>query len=389
MSKARSHIGTTLAALEGLTYAGPPALQTAQSALDLAIGEVWFQMPPDVRVELGSAVSSMTRVGYSDPSGERELREAYLEHLGLSVPGRVPAACGVLITAGGKEALWLAVSLALEVDDPGCVMIPSPGWAPYDVWVRAAGYSSLRYDPVAFARSPEILDAAVRRAEVRPGLLVLNYPNNPTGVAVTQSQLNELVECAAGHGIRVISDEVYRAFTPDCASAALAPCFDPARDVVVDSCSKWLGAAGLRVGFLISGPEVLQPLVRFRATYASCTSIAAQRLAAALLRSDVARTWLKAVRAEIESTRTETVNELEALDITVASHGGLYIWAHNRRRMDAQKAAPDESALRARFTDGAEFGRADRIRICVAREGLEPQHAALAVRTTLEDYCNV
>lgn len=392
MSTTRTHLGRTLAALDGVRYSTPSLRQSDRMELDLAIGEVWFDMPTETRSEMGFAVSRLPRIGYSNPAGERGLREAYLGRLEPAVAAAPLAGVDVMITAGGKEALWLAVSLALEADAPGSVLVPSPGWAPYDVWVRAGGSKSVAYDPAELAARPEHLDEVVRQASARPGVIVLNYPNNPTGASVTQGQMNDLVERASGQGIRVISDEVYRAFSAPQASAALAPSFDSTRDMMIDSCSKWLGAAGLRIGFLVSGASILQTLTQFRATYASCTSVVGQALAAALLQSKAANTWLDSVRAEINATRAEMVKDLEAIGIPVASHGALYIWAHDSCPGGASKAKyadQSEDAERARITDGSEFGAAGLSRICVARQGLDPRRAALAVYATLTDRRHV
>jgi aspartate/methionine/tyrosine aminotransferase len=388
----RTHLGRTLAALDGVTYSAPSLRRSDRTELDLAIGEVWFDMPAETRSEMGFAMSGLARIGYSSPAGDRELREAYLGRLPVAGASLPATDVDALITAGGKEALWLAVSLALEADAPECVLIPRPGWTPYDVWVRAGGSRSLTYDPIELAAHPEHLDAIVRRAEVRPGAIVLNYPNNPTGAAVTQGHMNELVECASDHGVRVISDEVYRAFSSPPASAALAPSFDPTRDMMIDSCSKWLGSAGLRIGFLVSGTSILQTLTRFRATYASCTSVVGQTLATALLQSKTANAWLDSVRAEIDATRAAMARELEDLGIPVASKGALYIWAHDPHPEGAdrsERADLGERAEGARIMDGSEFGSVGGSRICVARQGLDPRRAALAVQATLKDRRHV
>jgi aspartate/methionine/tyrosine aminotransferase len=375
---ARTHLGRTLKALKESSYSTSALRQGEAPALDLAVGECWFDLTAEVRSELGSAISALNRIGYSHPAGESGLREAYLGYLHRI--SFLPAELDVLVTAGGKEAMWLAVSLALEADRPERVLVPHPGWAPYEIWVRAGDSMPVWYDAAALASEPARFDALIRQMEVRPGAVILNYPNNPTGAAVTQGQMDELVACASNHGIRVISDEVYRSFSNARASATRAPAFDPARDMMIDSCSKWLGAAGFRVGFLASGPEILDTLTRFRATYASCTSLVGQVLAETLLQSSAAELWLDSIRGAVDAIRGEVAKELERLGVPVVSHGALYIWA---RTSGIQDSGWNGRAERAKVVDGVEFGAAGLIRICIARQGLDPQRAASAICAAL------
>ncbi len=221
----------------------------ASPVLDLSIGEARYPLPAAVRAEVGDATRHVERLWYSTPQGEPALRSAYLRQLTREDGrGEVPASTDVLVTAGGKEAAWLAIRYLLHCHGGGAALVPNPGWEPYRLWLSAAGCPQVPYDPAALAADPASLPNLVTAAETRPTLLILNYPNNPTGTSVNQAGMNQIVATAAECGLAVVSDEVYRAFAPGGVSAALAPAFDPARDAVVDSCSKWLGVAGLRVG---------------------------------------------------------------------------------------------------------------------------------------------
>ncbi|MGW6836296.1 pyridoxal phosphate-dependent aminotransferase [Streptomyces sp. NPDC054949] len=386
MTGTSSLIGRTLAVLAALPspYVRPVASDTP---VDLGVGESRFELPDAVRALCSHAVAELPRIGYSDPQGEQALRDTYLLHLDRqAADGRSGQPGEVLVTAGGKEAAWLAISYALATRDAGCALVPRPGWEPYGIWLRAARCAYVTYDPAALATEPELLSRIVRGAQVRPKLLVLNYPNNPTGVCVTQARMDAIVGQADRLGLSVVSDEVYRSFDPQGVTAGRAPAFDPARDLLVDSCSKWLGAAGLRVGFLVTGAEQIRDIVRFRATYASCTSLVTQRLAAALLGSAATAAWLAGVRAETTRNRTALALELTARGITVESHGNLYLWCR-LPQPDAPKASVDLPSTRsAQVTYGIGFGSAAHFRLCVARPGLDPVEAASAVLSTVRGH---
>jgi aspartate/methionine/tyrosine aminotransferase len=348
---------------------------------DLEVGEARYPLPVDVRSDIGRVVAELGRVWYSSPVGEAALQNAYQDHVGLPVDSRCPAQ--VLVTAGGKEAAWLAVRYLLHRGEVAAALVPSPGWEPYRLWLQAAGCVRIPYDPLALAEAPMLLRQWLIDAAVRPGLLIVNYPHNPTGAAVSQAGMDEIVQIAAEHGLFVVSDEVYRVFGQDGVSAVFAPDRDLARHFVVDSCSKALTVAGLRVGFLLADAGIVADLAAFRAAYASCTSVLTQRVATLLLDSDVVRAWLGEVRAAVNSDREVVAAALTDRGVQVVSHGGLYVWC---RTPDPAALAEVPQGGSARFTPGGGFGAPDHFRLCVARAGLDPAAAVDAVVSTLRRH---
>ncbi|MGI5243099.1 aminotransferase class I/II-fold pyridoxal phosphate-dependent enzyme [Dactylosporangium sp. CA-139066] len=369
-----------------------PATDTA-GGLDLAVGEARYPLPAPVRAELTDTVARLDRIWYADPAGELALRTAYLRHVHAAAPIRpngAPAdstdaaelADRVLVTAGGKEAAWLAMRYLLHRFGRQGVLAPQPGWEPYQIWAHGLDVPVLGYHPAVVAADPQRLRDVVAAARVRPSVLVLNYPHNPTGVSIDQPTMDDLLAVAADLDLAVVSDEVYRWFAAEPVSAMFAPDYDPARHLVVDSTSKWLTTAGLRVGFLLADASITGRLTAFRATYASCTSVVDQRLAVQLLSAPATTAWLGQVRADVDQTRDETVKLLVDLGVTVVSHGALYIWCASALDPDTQpRDAP--TTVPARLTPGGGFGAAGRVRLCTARAGLDPAAAAAAVRAAL------
>ncbi|MEV6927088.1 pyridoxal phosphate-dependent aminotransferase [Dactylosporangium sp. NPDC051485] len=371
-----------------------PQVSDGRTDLDLAVGEARYRLPDPVRAEIGAAVAGLDRPWYGDPTGSAGLRAAFLHRL-LEVPagdhaegpnrraGDMDAGeliDRVLVTAGGKEAAMLAVRYQLHRRGHGRVLLPQPGWEPYGIWAHAHDVRVLPYDPVALAADPKLLYDIAARDGYRPATLVLNYPHNPTGVTLDQGRMDALIAAAVDLGLAVVSDEVYRWFGPQPVSAVHAPAYDPALHLVVDSTSKWLTTAGLRVGFLVADEGIVRSLTAFRATYASCTSIVDQRIAELLITSATACAWLAEVRAEVDVTRRATVQHLTDAGVPVLSDGALYIWCGPPQ--PGRASGPGGSA-RARVTAGATFGAPDHIRLCTARAGLDPAAAAAAVCTTL------
>ncbi|MEU8901285.1 pyridoxal phosphate-dependent aminotransferase [Nocardia sp. NPDC048505] len=343
--------------------------------LDLGVGEARFPMPAPVCRELGDVAAGTQRLWYGDPGGQLGLRTAYLRH-------RDPA-CEVdpetvLVTAGGKEAAMLALRYLLHQRGGGPVLAPVPGWEPYRLWARAAGAEVIGYDPLALANHPDRLRELILTADPRPSVLVLNYPNNPTGATVSRQVLDRIMVLAVEFGLGVVCDEVYRAFADPAVSAVGSPAYDPRRHLVVDSVSKSLAVAGLRVGFLLADPGVVDMLSAYRSTYASCTSVLAQSAATALLESRTAAAWLSGVRAEVGQGLAATAAALTEAGIEVVSHGGLYLWCATPAPTP-WRAQNTSATTPVRFTPGRGFGDSARFRLCPARAGLDPAAAAAAV----------
>lgn len=344
------------------------------AGLDLSVGEARFPFPPPVQDVVQDAVTGLDQLWYGDPVGDEGLRTAYAATLPTT-------ADRVLVCAGGKEAAWLAVRHLRHRHRIRRALVPRPGWEPYTLWLTAAGCEVIGYDPAELAAIPASLaDLLPAGPAAEATMLVLNYPHNPTGISLAQNGMDQLVAIAGEYGVPLVSDEVYRTFAPGGVSVVHAPGYDPVRHLVVDSTSKWLTTAGLRVGFLTADPDTIRTLTAFRGTYASHTGGLGQRVAAALITSPATTAWLAEVRTSIDTVRAATASALAGHGVEVASHGGLYLWAH---RLDPATPSPG-AGVPARLSDGAGFGAPGMVRVCTARAGLDPITAAAAVATALK-----
>ena len=170
--------------------------------LDLSVGEARFPFPPPVQDVVRDAVSGLDRLWYGDPAGEAGLRAAYATTLPTT-------ADRVLACAGGKEAAWLAVRYLVHRDRVRRVLVPRPGWEPYTLWLTAAGCDVVGYDPATLATNPaNLIDLLPPGLADGPTMVILNYPNNPTGISIGQDGMDQLRAIAGDYGLPLVSDEV-------------------------------------------------------------------------------------------------------------------------------------------------------------------------------------
>jgi aspartate/methionine/tyrosine aminotransferase len=232
-----------------------------------------------------------------------------------------------LITAGGKEALWLAFSLLIKANTR--VLLPNPGWIPYYHIAESLGGQINTYNPTyCYKNSAYFLDL-LRYSSV--DLLVINSPSNPEGATLSDSTLLQLVELAKINNFNIVSDEVYRRlnFPPP---PSLVSFIDNDRQdnfVIIDSVSKTFGMAGLRIGNLIGGVNFVKQATLLRSAISSLVSIPSQQIALALLSSDEGIAWQHFLVGEITKARETVSKKLlnsPFKDIVDVDQKGLYIW---------------------------------------------------------------
>ncbi|PLX88105.1 MAG: aspartate aminotransferase [Desulfuromonas sp.] len=173
----------------------------------------------------------------------------------------------ILIGPGSKELMFL-----LQIAYYGELAIPTPSWVSYAPQAHIAGR------PVRWLQTrqqnrwllmPDELEHLGRIDPTKPRIVILNYPNNPTGCSYTSEQLRELADVARRYKMIVLSDEIYGelAFAGDHQSIAR---YYPEGTIVASGLSKWAGAGGWRLG-TFAFPEPLRWLLDAMAVVASET----------------------------------------------------------------------------------------------------------------------
>ena len=163
------------------------------------------------------------------------------------------AAEDVVIGPGSKELLFLT-----QLVHRGTLTLPSPSWVSYRPQAQILGKAVEWIEGHRRGGWRLSADELQRRCEESPGterLLILNYPNNPTGLSYQAEQLEALAEVARRHRIIIISDEIYGELEHRGAHRSIAS-FYPEGTIISSGLSKWCGAGGWRLGYFIFPPEL-------------------------------------------------------------------------------------------------------------------------------------
>ena len=244
-------------------FRGRAMMAEGRDVIELTIGEP--DIPPsDALVEATVAALRAGRTGYSNGQGEIGLRRAIAARHSARA-GRQVDPDQVLCLPGTQNALFTAMLVLTEAGDE--VAIPDPYYATYEGVVRASG-AAVRPIPTRagdqFRLTPDAFLAALTPA-VR--VLLLNNPQNPSGMVMRPEDVAAITRICAERGIWIVSDEVYEELVFDPEARFVSP-FDLPEGadltVVVSSISKSHAAPGFRSGWLVGSPEVAaraQPVV--------------------------------------------------------------------------------------------------------------------------------
>jgi aspartate aminotransferase len=207
----------------------------------LGFGQSPFPVPPSV---VAALQSNAFQKDYLPVKGLPALRAAVAE-FHRRWHGLPATAEDILIGPGSKELLFLA-QLVYQAD----LILPAPSWVSYEPqaqllgldvhWAQTRGEDDWRL-------TPDGLEQICQATADRPRLLILNYPNNPTGLSYDAAQLEALAQVARRHRLLVVADEIYGELHHNGAHVSIAR-FYPEGVVVSGGLSKWLGAGGWRLG---------------------------------------------------------------------------------------------------------------------------------------------
>ncbi|SIS70904.1 MULTISPECIES: aminotransferase class I/II-fold pyridoxal phosphate-dependent enzyme [Alicyclobacillus] len=253
-----------------------------QDVISLGVGEPDFVTPWHVR----EACMYSLEQGYTTYTPNRGLPELcveiakYLTKFGLAYD----PSSEVLVTVGGSEAIDLALRALVCPGDE--VMIPVPTYVSYKPCALLAGADVVEIPTRAedgFRLTPEALERAVTP---RSKVLVLCFPNNPTGAVMEKADLEAIADVVVRHDLFVVSDEIYAELTYGGHHVSIASLKGMReRTVVVSGMSKAYAMTGWRIGYA-AGPEpILSAMLKIHQYTIMCAPHMAQRAALEALRN--------------------------------------------------------------------------------------------------------
>jgi aspartate aminotransferase len=267
--------------VEGIGYSGIRKLFEAKGpdSIDLGIGQPDFDTPEHIKAAAIRAINE-GKTGYTPNPGIMELRSAIADKMRRE-NGLACSPEQILVTAGGSEALHLAMEVLINPGDR--VVIPDPGFVSYAPLAAIAGGR-----PVGMPCDDTLHIDVERAKELMDGarLVVLNSPSNPTGMVEDRDTVRTLVEYANDTGVTVLSDEVYEHFIYEKEHSSAATFGEDV--ITVNAASKTYAMTGWRLGFCAAPEDYISQFLKVHQYCQACATSIAQYAAVAAYEGDQA-----------------------------------------------------------------------------------------------------
>ena len=292
--------------------------------ISLGVGEPDFKTPWNIR---RAGIESLERghTWYTANSGLMQLREAACGYLKRRFTLEYDPKKELLITVGGSEAIDIAIRALVEPGDEVLVVEPSfvcytpitelTGGVPVPIATRAGD---------AFRLTPEQLKAAITP---RTKLLILPFPNNPTGAVMRRAHLEAIAGVLRGTGIMVLSDEIYAELTyGDERHISFAEIDGmKERTILVQGFSKSYAMTGWRLGYAAGPAPVIKQMTKIHQFSIICAPTTSQYAAVEALRNGDAD--IEEMRGQYDMRRRLLVDGLNRMGLDCFSpEGAFYVF---------------------------------------------------------------
>ena len=294
---------------------------TMKEVISLGIGEPDFTTP-DCILEAGVQSLKGGQTHYTSNAGILEVRQALSEHLNRLYGVDYDPLNEIIMTVGVSEALYLAMTALLDPGDE--VIIPTPCFVAYQAEVYLAGGVPVEVPcrmENNFDVDPEELAAAITP---RTKVILIGFPNNPTGAVASRETLLEVARLAEEHDLVVISDEIYDRLVYGVKHVCFAALPGTrARTITLGGFSKDYAMTGWRIGYAAGPAEIIKGMIKVHQYTVMSAPTMAQLAALEGLKHG--EPFVQEMVTEYDRRRKLIVGGLNRLGLkTVEPHGAFY-----------------------------------------------------------------
>ena len=245
-----------------------------KDAISLGVGEPDFETPWHIRDE-GIYSLERGRTFYTSNAGLMELREEISKYLKRRYQLDYNAKTEMLVTVGGSEAIDIALRAMVDAGDE--VLIPQPSYVSYEPCAVLAGAKpviiELKHENQFRLTAQELEEAITDKTKI----LILPFPNNPTGAIMERDDLEAIAEVIQKHDLFVISDEIYSelCYTENHVSIAnISGMWE--RTIFINGFSKSHAMTGWRLGYACGPVEIIEQMYKIHQFCIMCAPTTSQ-----------------------------------------------------------------------------------------------------------------
>lgn len=352
--------------------------------ISLAGGEPDFDTPKAITEACFKAIRD-GRTHYTAGRGILPLRERICQKLQDENNIRCTPQ-EILVTPGGKYAIFLAINTFINPGDE--VLILDPSWVSYSSIVEMCGAVPVKV-PLSFSDNYTIRRDALEQAVTpKTRFLILNSPNNPTGRVLTQQEAEDIRAFLLAHDLLLISDEVYEKIIYDGRPHISLGSYPDIADrvITVNSFSKSVAMTGWRIGYLYAAPQLVNAMYLYYQHTLTCISEFSQIAAIAALDCQAEMEQMRLRYAERRDLMCRGLNEIPGV-ICRPPEGAFYAWVRiEKNGMTDEQICSfllDQARVVAVAGSGYGLGTESCVRMCFAAADEEIKESIRRIQNAL------
>ena len=308
-------------------------------AISLGVGEPDFDTPWRIREE-GIYTLEQGKTFYTSNAGLKDLKIEISKYLERKIHVEYDPDHEIMVTVGGSEGIDVALRAMLDPGDE--VLIPQPSYVSYEPCAILANGTPVIIElkeENEFRLTKEELEAAITP---KTKLLVLPFPNNPTGAVMERKDLEEIAEVIKEHDIFVLSDEIYAELTycGEHVSIASLPGMKE-RTITLNGFSKAYSMTGWRLGYAACNEEIVKTVNKLHQHVVTCATSFVQKAGVVALKEE--KNEVTDMVKEYQRRRdyaVKAINEIDGLSCRCPK-GAFYIFINiEKLGMTGQEFAP-------------------------------------------------
>ncbi len=294
-----------------------------QDAISLGVGEPDFDTPWFIRDE-GIYSLEKGRTFYTSNSGLKELRKEISNYIKRTQNIFYNPDNEIIVTVGGSEAIDICLRAVINPGDE--VIIPQPSYVSYEPCAILADAKPVIVELKAkneFRLTPEELSDAITE---KTKVLVLPYPNNPTGAIMEKDDLEKIAKIAVEKDILVLSDEIYSALTYKGQHISIASLDGmKERTVLINGFSKAYAMTGWRLGYACGPEAVIKQMTKIHQYAIMCAPTTSQYAAVEALKKGDEE--VEKMRQSYNQRRRFLINAFEQMNLNCFEpYGAFYVF---------------------------------------------------------------
>jgi len=312
--------------------------EEGKKIIHLEVGEPDFRPPEEVKTAL-KEVYDKGYGKYGPAKGITELRKELVKWNSYARDGgewKRPTEENIMVVPGARFAVYLAITTLLNPGDE--IIVIEPAWPAYKDCALNAGVKVRTIKTTLETKWEPSIDQINNTINENTKMIVLNYPNNPTGKILPENMIKNIINIARKHDLYVLSDEIYEFYymDDDLPSPTMRPgvVYGYEKTIVTQSFSKSFAMTGYRIGYAIADPSIIEKMSKLQALSLTNVSEPIQYAALQALEADVSG------NTEIINSRLEALIKI-AKDIDlefIEPDGAMYLFAKTKyKNFDATK----------------------------------------------------